>query len=253
MKLYMHPVSTTCRPVMTFVAENGIEVERQVVDLFTGEQYQPDFQAINPSSQVPVLEDGAFRLTESATILRYLAYKTGSPAYPQGREARVVRDVEEMAPLDPRRSGDVEGAAAVGDGEPAVERHAAPDRQLDGLNRLGTQALHRVAEDVAEFHSDSPRASVPSGRTVAASSRRSQRLRRVRCRVAHAGRNGDEGRISRPSDRVRPRTQVFAEPPSECCRSARAALRLAAASSRRCSFSFLFCSLARVRSVRCCR
>lgn len=92
MKLYMHPVSTTCRPVMTFIAENGIEVEQQVVDLFSGEQYQPAFQAINPSSQVPVLEDGAFRLTESATILRYLAYKTGSPAYPQGREARARVD-----------------------------------------------------------------------------------------------------------------------------------------------------------------
>lgn len=92
MKLYMHPVSTTCRPVMLFIAEHGLDVEQQVVDLFTGEQYGAAFAAVNPSCQVPVLEDGAFRLTESATILRYLAYKCGSPAYPQEREARACVD-----------------------------------------------------------------------------------------------------------------------------------------------------------------
>ena len=32
---------------------------------------------------MPVLEDGDFRLTESSAILKYLADKTGSPAYPK--------------------------------------------------------------------------------------------------------------------------------------------------------------------------
>ena len=37
MKLYMHPVSMTSRPVRLFIAENKIPVEEVTVDLFTGE------------------------------------------------------------------------------------------------------------------------------------------------------------------------------------------------------------------------
>ena len=54
MKLYYHPVSTTSRPVVLFAAESGIALDKEVVDLFTGAQYKPDFEAINPSHQVPV-------------------------------------------------------------------------------------------------------------------------------------------------------------------------------------------------------
>jgi glutathione S-transferase len=82
MKLYYHPVSTTSRPVMLLASEAGIELEYQVVDLFTGEQYKPEYAAINPSHQVPVLEDEGFRLTESSAILKYLADKKGTSTYP---------------------------------------------------------------------------------------------------------------------------------------------------------------------------
>ena len=88
MKLYYHPVSTTSRPVVLFAAESGIPLDMQVVDLFTGEQYQPAYEKINPSHQVPVLEDGDFRLTESSSILKYLADKVGSPAYPKDARQR---------------------------------------------------------------------------------------------------------------------------------------------------------------------
>ena len=91
MKLYMHPVSMTSRPVRLFIAESGIKVDEQTVDLMTGEHYKDAFVSINPNRQVPVLEDGDFRLTESSAILKYLADKTGSPAYPKDlkRRARV--------------------------------------------------------------------------------------------------------------------------------------------------------------------
>src|ERR1051325_8352911 len=82
MKLYMHPVSTTCRPVMQFIAESGIDCEMQVVDILKGEQYGEAYSKINPNHLVPLLVDGDFQLSESATILRYLAEKANSPAYP---------------------------------------------------------------------------------------------------------------------------------------------------------------------------
>ena len=88
MKLYMHPVSMTSRPVRLFLAENGIEVDEQLVDLMVGEHYQEPFTAINPNRLVPVLEDGDFRLTESSAILKYLADKIDSPAYPKGLQHR---------------------------------------------------------------------------------------------------------------------------------------------------------------------
>ena len=89
MKLYYHPASTTSRPLMLFAAESGIKMDMQVVDLFTGEHYQPPFaEGVNPNKQVPVLEDDGFRLTESATILKYLAVKTKSPLYPEGLKER---------------------------------------------------------------------------------------------------------------------------------------------------------------------
>ena len=35
MKIYYHPISTTCRPLMLFAAENGLDVDFQLVDLMT--------------------------------------------------------------------------------------------------------------------------------------------------------------------------------------------------------------------------
>jgi len=80
--------------VWLFIAENGIDCELKVVDLMKGEHYQPEYVAINPNRMVPVLEDGDFRLTESSAILKYLAEKTGSPAYP--KELRSRAKVNEM-------------------------------------------------------------------------------------------------------------------------------------------------------------
>jgi len=93
MKLYHHPASTTSRPVLLFAAESGIALDTQVVDLFIGEHLGAEYTAANPNRLVPLLEDGEFRLTESAAILKYLADHAGSPAYP--RELRERARVNE--------------------------------------------------------------------------------------------------------------------------------------------------------------
>lgn len=88
MKLYYHPVSTTCRPIMLLAACNGIKLDYELVDLFTGQHVTPQYALINPSQQVPVLEDGDFRLTESSAIMKYLADSSNSPAYPKDLRQR---------------------------------------------------------------------------------------------------------------------------------------------------------------------
>jgi glutathione S-transferase len=88
MKLYYHPVSTTCRPIMMLAADDNIGLEYQVVDLFTGEHMKEPYTTINPNRQIPTLDDGDFRLTESCTILRYLAEKAGSASYPKDLKQR---------------------------------------------------------------------------------------------------------------------------------------------------------------------
>jgi glutathione S-transferase len=88
MRLYYHPASTTSRMVTQFAMDQGVELEYKAVDLFTGEQLKPEFAKINPNCLVPVLEDGDFRLTESSAILKYLADKANSAAYPKDLRAR---------------------------------------------------------------------------------------------------------------------------------------------------------------------
>ena len=88
MKLYMHPVSMTSRPVRLFVADQNIPMDEEVVDLMTGAHLQPPYSEINPNCLVPMLEDGDLKLTESSAILKYLADKIGSPAYPKDLKAR---------------------------------------------------------------------------------------------------------------------------------------------------------------------
>jgi glutathione S-transferase len=82
MKLYTNSFSTTSRPVELFMADNAIAYEPYVVNVFEGEHLNEPFASINPNKLIPVLEDDGFTLTESAAILRYLAEKIGSPAYP---------------------------------------------------------------------------------------------------------------------------------------------------------------------------
>jgi glutathione S-transferase len=88
MKLYRFPGSTACRPVELFCAEASIPYEPEIVDLMTGKQNEAPYNAINPTGVVPTLVDGDLVLGESSAILKYLADKVGSPAYPKDLKQR---------------------------------------------------------------------------------------------------------------------------------------------------------------------
>ena len=86
--LYMHPVSNTSRPVRLLVAENKLPVNEVIVDLMTGEHLKEPYTKLNPNGLVPTLVDGDFVLTESSSIMKYLAEKFDSPLYPKDLQQR---------------------------------------------------------------------------------------------------------------------------------------------------------------------
>jgi len=92
MKLYCDPISTTSRPVMMFIAEHGLDVELVNVDLMSNAHQDPAYLAVNPNGIVPFLVDGDLKLGESAAILKYLARKVGSAAYPAEPAAQAKVD-----------------------------------------------------------------------------------------------------------------------------------------------------------------
>lgn len=78
MKLY-NSVGPNPRVVRMFMAERGLELETQEVDLMGGENRQAEHLARNPSGQCPTLEldDGTF-IAEIIPICEYLDEKSGS-------------------------------------------------------------------------------------------------------------------------------------------------------------------------------
>ena len=93
MKLYDGGRAPNPRRVRIFLAEKGIEIEKQQVDLGTLEHKGAAYTAINPLQRVPalVLDDGTI-LTESIAICRYFEALQPEPALfgRNGREAAII-------------------------------------------------------------------------------------------------------------------------------------------------------------------
>lgn len=79
MKLYGHPISGNVHRVKALLHLLGVEFEDIVLDLPKRAHKAPEFLALNPLGQVPVLEDGELVLRDSTAILIYLA-QTQDPA-----------------------------------------------------------------------------------------------------------------------------------------------------------------------------
>jgi len=88
MKLYILDVSNTSRPVRALIAENKLPVEEVALDFYKGEHAKPPYTNLNPNGLVPTLDDDGFILTESSTIMKYLADKFNLAVYPKGLKER---------------------------------------------------------------------------------------------------------------------------------------------------------------------
>ncbi|KAA8530723.1 hypothetical protein F0562_005343 [Nyssa sinensis] len=70
------PAKAACpQRVLACLVELGVDFEIIPVDLDAGEHKRPEFLLLQPFGQVPVIEDGDFRLFESRAIIRYYAAK----------------------------------------------------------------------------------------------------------------------------------------------------------------------------------
>ena len=76
MKFYFNG-SPNPTKVALFCEEAGLAYEPIPVDTRTGDQFKPEFLAINPNGKVPVIDDSGTIVFDSNAILLYLADKTG--------------------------------------------------------------------------------------------------------------------------------------------------------------------------------
>ena len=94
MKLYEFQQAPNPRRVRIFMAEKGIDIPIQQVDLMKKEQFSPEMVAKNPMCDVPVLEleDGTC-ISQVNAILRYLeAQYPGIPLF--GRNPKEIGQIE---------------------------------------------------------------------------------------------------------------------------------------------------------------
>jgi glutathione S-transferase len=93
-QLYGHELSGNCYKAKLMLSLLGLEYEWVQVDLMSGAHKQPEFLALNPFGQVPVLSDGEMVLADAQAILVYLARQYGGESWlPLDAEpmSRVVR------------------------------------------------------------------------------------------------------------------------------------------------------------------
>ncbi|KPK40854.1 MAG: glutathione S-transferase [Gammaproteobacteria bacterium SG8_47] len=102
MKLYDFERSGNCYKVRLLLALLKLDYERVPVDLSAGDNFKPEFLALNPRGQIPLLVDEDIRVWDSMAILVYLARHYGD---------------ESWLPLVPERMAEVMQWLAVSENE----------------------------------------------------------------------------------------------------------------------------------------
>jgi glutathione S-transferase len=110
MKLYHHPLSGHAHRARLFLSLLDVPHEAIELDLAAGAHKAPDFLALNPFGQVPVLDDDGTIVADSNAILVYLAKRFGRT---------------DWLPEDPRGAAGVQRWLSVAAGELAYGPAAA--------------------------------------------------------------------------------------------------------------------------------
>lgn len=103
MKLYTFSLAPNPRRVHVYLAEKGIELTLETVDIVTAQNRTPEFLQKNPLGGLPVLElDDGSHLTESLAIMEYL------------EELHPEKPMIGRTPLERARTREVERIAEIG-------------------------------------------------------------------------------------------------------------------------------------------
>lgn len=151
MKLYTFPQAPSPRRVHLFLAEKGLELDQEIVDLRAGEHLEPGFARCNPDCTVPVLKLGdGTHLSECAAICRYLEEFQPDPPL-------VGTTPEQRARINDRDHWvEMNGLLAVMEGFrnalPGMKDHALPGRrpvaQIAELVERGKRRFEWFMEDL---------------------------------------------------------------------------------------------------------
>ncbi|MCH8684293.1 glutathione S-transferase family protein [Pedomonas mirosovicensis] len=147
MKLYELEKAPNARRVRWFLAEKGMTVETQQIDLASGENLKPEYLAINPRGLIPtlVLDDGTV-IDESVSICRYFEELHPEPNL-------LGQDAKEKALIDCwQRRVEFDGLASVAlafrNSTPVFANRSVagcpePTEQLAPLVERGLMLTHR--------------------------------------------------------------------------------------------------------------
>lgn len=151
MKLYTFPKAPSPRRVHLFLAEKGMEVEKEFVDLRSGAHLEPEFTQVNPYCTVPVLElDDGTRLCECVAICRYFEeLQPDPPLFGRGAlERAVVAERDHWVEVNGYRAV----AEAFRNESPRMKDHALPDprpmAQIPELAERGRRRYRWFLEDL---------------------------------------------------------------------------------------------------------
>ena len=118
--------------VALFLEEAGLAFEPIPVDTRKGQQFKPEFLAINPNAKVPAIDDDGVIVFDSNAILLYLAEKTGKfiPANTPANRAQLL-------------SWLMFAATGVGpfSGQAVHFKHGAPEKVPYAHNRYQYEAM----------------------------------------------------------------------------------------------------------------
>jgi glutathione S-transferase len=90
--------------VLWALEEAGLAYRVHALDFARGDLSSPEYLLVNPFGLVPAIDDGGFKLFESAAIVRYIAEKTGKllPASAEGHALAAQWTLAAMATVEPK-------------------------------------------------------------------------------------------------------------------------------------------------------